>query len=283
MLNEFIYTPGQVQTATINVGGALKKASTSRRSTSAPTRSATSTLLPFDANNSDDVIFGGLGDDFLHGGSGDDAISGGRGARARTPLRAARQATGAVVGLVRTDWTRPFNPGDLLRFGADDPWLAPKPTASRRAGEFSLYDEYDPRRAILFNADGRSGAARLLEQRPHLHRRRRADRYQFFLNFNVERRGRDGHRGCVATAPTARCCCRRRDGMSDGNDALFGDLGNDWLVGGTGKRHALRRLGQRPPERRRRPRSRTATGSTTRPTRTRATRTARTAAPASTS
>ncbi|MDT8302654.1 MAG: hypothetical protein RQ760_14315, partial [Sedimentisphaerales bacterium] len=27
----------------------------------------------FDANLSDDIIFGGLGDDFLHGGSGDDA------------------------------------------------------------------------------------------------------------------------------------------------------------------------------------------------------------------
>jgi Ca2+-binding RTX toxin-like protein len=32
VLNEFIYTPGQMQTETINVGGKLKKSWTSRRS-----------------------------------------------------------------------------------------------------------------------------------------------------------------------------------------------------------------------------------------------------------
>ena len=35
---------------------------------------------------------------------------------------------------------------------------------------------------------------------------------------------------------------------------IFGDLGNDWLVGGTGQRHDVGRLGQRPAQRRRRPR-----------------------------
>ena len=58
------------------------------------------------------------------------------------------------TGSIRTDWTRPFNPGNLLLFGADtDPWHAPKPFEPR-LGEFFLYDEYDPRRAILLNADG---------------------------------------------------------------------------------------------------------------------------------
>ena len=47
---------------------------------------------------------------------------------------------------MRTDWTRPYNRGNLLLFGADsDPWNAPKPFAPR-LGEFYLYDEYDPRR-----------------------------------------------------------------------------------------------------------------------------------------
>ena len=41
--------------------------------------------------------------------------------------------------------------------------------------------------------------------------------------------------------------------QNDGNDLIFGDLGNDWLVGGTGRDDIVRRLGQRPAERRRRP------------------------------
>jgi Ca2+-binding RTX toxin-like protein len=68
-----IATPGDLQQSFINQTGELKK---------------TVVLLPFnvqggvfqdplyDAEDADDIIYGGLGDDFLHGGSGDDAISG---------------------------------------------------------------------------------------------------------------------------------------------------------------------------------------------------------------
>ena len=51
------------------------------------------------------------------------------------------------------DYGHPCNPGDVLRFNPDDRRLALRPHRGR-AGEFALYDEYDPRRAILFNADG---------------------------------------------------------------------------------------------------------------------------------
>ena len=71
VLNEFIYTPGQVQTATINVAGVLNK---SINLTPFNVDGADQPL--FDANSYDDIIFGGWGNDFLHGGSGDDAISG---------------------------------------------------------------------------------------------------------------------------------------------------------------------------------------------------------------
>ena len=80
VLNEFIYTPGQVQTATINVGGAYKKEFDITPYNLGPNLVAGhfQVDLPlFDANNSDDVIFGGWDDDFLHGASGDDAIGGG--------------------------------------------------------------------------------------------------------------------------------------------------------------------------------------------------------------
>ena len=77
VLNELIYTPGNVQMAVINIGAMLQK---------------TVDLTPFNidpagvSNNpqnplylpkyANDIIYGGLGDDWLHGGSGDDAISG---------------------------------------------------------------------------------------------------------------------------------------------------------------------------------------------------------------
>ena len=167
VLDEFIYTPGQVQTATINVAGAAQEGGRPHavqpraRTRQRPEPGRNEPL--FDANNSDDIIFGGWGDDFLHGGSGDDAISRRRGARRlRRPDRARGSsgyaqhfnAIGDLVGLEYTDFTRPYNPGDLLHFGADtNPWHANNPI-ELRLGEFSLYDEYDPRRAILFNAAG---------------------------------------------------------------------------------------------------------------------------------
>src|SRR4029079_10566971 len=61
---------------------------------------------------------------------------------------------GNPVGVIRTDWTRPYNSGDMLHFGADtNPWHSNHHNAGR-LGEFLLYDEYDPRREILFNTDG---------------------------------------------------------------------------------------------------------------------------------
>ncbi len=164
------------------------------------------------------MIFGGLGDDFLHGGSGDDAMAGGE----ALPQSYIQQygAGGAVVGLVRTDWTRPWNPGDILHFGADtNPWHVNNHVASR-LGEFYLYDEYDPRRVILFNADGtvwKTGTA---------------PGAQYFLNqLSTEGQLIDGavtfsNNGTPLTFAKV---------ASDGNDVMFGDLGNDWMVGGTGR------------------------------------------------
>ena len=135
-----------------------------------------------------DVIFGGLGDDFLHGASGDDAVSG---AEALATSWAARYTGATPTSVVETGWNRPFNDGTLLGFD----------TAS---GDFVLYDEYDPRRVILLNANGtlsKTGAG-----------------LAWFLNNDATERP-------AGTTGTA----------SDGIDVLFGDHGNDWLVGGTGR------------------------------------------------
>jgi hypothetical protein len=178
----------------------------------------------YDANNADDVVFGGWGDDFLHGASGDDAMSGAEARRTSyIQLYAAsctpQQTNNCAIGLVRTDFFHPWNPGDILHFGADtNPWHANGHTATR-LGEFLLYDEYDPRREIQFNADGTVWKGTTPTGR------------DFFLN-NDATDGRPGtdcisfdqQGNCTGTGPV----------FNDGNDVVYGDLGNDWLMGGTG-------------------------------------------------
>ena len=224
VLNEAVYTPGKAQTATLNVGGAYKKEVDITPYNLGPNvDGAGHTLLDlplYDANNSDDVIFGGWDSDFLHGASGDDAIAGGE--ALATSYVQHFSAAGAPDGLVRDDFTRPYNPGNLLEFGADvDASKGSGPTVSR-LGEFYLYDEYDAGRAILFNASGtpwKTGAAPL-------------DR-QFLLNMSATE-GRTTI-ACGATSSNGSCTLPNVAALDDGNDALFGDLGNDWLVGGTGR------------------------------------------------
>ena len=165
-VNLTIDTPGGVQEAVINVDGALKK---------------TVNLTPFalgigiDPNynplHADDILYGGLGDDSIHGGAGDDAMSG---AEALSEFYAA-----------------PINPGDVLGYGSTE-----------RSNEFAAYDEFNPFRKVLIDANGESTDDVV-------------NGSQFLLNFD-------------ALDPTV---------ASDGDDVLFGDLGNDWIVGGTGRDH----------------------------------------------
>ena len=219
VLNEYIYTPGQVQTETINVSGELKKSVDLTPFNLTPNMQGGDDPL-FDPVFADDIIFGGLGKDFLHGGSGDDAIGGGE--ALETSYTQLFDDEGAVVGIVRTDFNSPWNPGDILKFGEDtDPWNAPKPVRSR-LGEFFLYDEYDPRRTILFNENGtvwKDGDA---------------PDNQYFLNL-VADEGPTVYGAVEFTKkgdPIAWA-----DAHTDGDDVIFGDLGNDWLVGGTGRDH----------------------------------------------
>ncbi len=226
VLNEFIYTPGQIQTATINVADRLKKTVDLTPFNLDPAGATGGIQNPlFAPKFADDIIFGGLGDDFLHGGAGDDAVSGAEALGGTGPAGYAPRfnAAGAVAGVVRIDFDRPWNPANVLAFGADtDPWNAPKPVQSR-LGEFFLYDEYDPRRAILFTGtDGtvwKTGAYN-----------------PAFLQYFLNNRSDEGPlvNGAVTFAPngTPLTFAQRN---TDGDDAIFGDLGNDWLVGGTGK------------------------------------------------
>ncbi|MDH3308210.1 MAG: hypothetical protein OEO77_11915, partial [Acidimicrobiia bacterium] len=251
-LDQYISTPGQVQTAIINIDGDLKK--TVDLTPYNLTPDALGADKPkYDANNSDDVIFGGLGGeilpnypsvvgqrnnedppvgeqrgiagDFLHGGAGDDAIAGGEAIwNAYTQVWFEGDLWDAdgdgTTDAIRTDWTRPYNPGDLLHFGQDgDAWHNNGPIVNR-LGEFALYDEYDPRRTILLDPDGTVNKGQ--------------DALMWFLNLYSD----EGPvlNGCTEYTPNGNCVAGAfQDRHSDGGDALFGDLGNDWMVGGTGQ------------------------------------------------
>jgi len=104
-------------------------------------------------------------------------------------------------------YNAPANPGDILKFGVS------------RAGEFGAYNEYDPWSKVYwdpasgeFVTDGTG--------------------VEFLLNFDAD--GVDG----LGRQPTD---AYHGDGydpvMTDGDDVIFGDVGNDWLVGGTGQDH----------------------------------------------
>ncbi|MGD8331142.1 MAG: calcium-binding protein, partial [Acidobacteriota bacterium] len=194
VLDEEISTPGDVQVATINVSDALKKSVNLSPFNVNPISMGYDDPL-YDAENADDIIFGGLDSDFLHGGSGDDAISG---AEALSLAYTQVDDGSGTITVERSDWYRPFNPGDALRFGAD------------RAGEFALYDEFDPLRKIELNSDGTLNKT--------------ADGMEWFLNFD--------HQDDDATV---RGDATYGNAYDDGTDVIFGDLGNDWLVAGVGK------------------------------------------------
>ena len=190
-----VATGGNMQIADINVAGQLKKAvDLTPFSTQPGWNPATDEWAGITQKNSDDIIFGGQGNDFLHGGSGDDAISGAE-AMVTSYAPLTYDANGVPLTLVQIDFNHPVNPGNVLAFNPID--VDGQHANSQRAGEFALYDEYNPMKKITL-----------------------AGGVEYFLNFTASE-------GPAATLDAAR--------QTDGNDKIFGDLGNDWLVGGTGR------------------------------------------------
>ncbi|HQF94492.1 MAG TPA: Calx-beta domain-containing protein [Microthrixaceae bacterium] len=228
VLNELIYSPGHMQEATINVAGALNTAIN---------------LTPFNVDQTgndpdfrpnggyDDIIFGGLGDDRISGAAGDDALSG---AEANVAGYVPDWDSGGT-SLIRIDFGHPTNPGDVLRWNPIDVdgWHYDK---TQRSGEFRLYDEYEPRREIRFDAAGNvwtctgytpSGhtctSSTPLANFP----------FQYFLTNSTT----EGPLvlGCTKVSNNGKDCLATASIRTDGNDDLFGDTGNDWIVGGTGQ------------------------------------------------
>jgi Ca2+-binding RTX toxin-like protein len=202
-----ITTPGNIQREIINIAGELKK---------------TANLVAFNLEGDsdadvlgrmNDILFGGLGTDYLHGGFGDDAMSGaealpiyfGGGTAINDFLKVQQLAPVNADAAVAEDpyWYvfAPYNPGDILRFQGNS-----------TEDEFALYDEFFPRRKIMLDDAGNAVATAA------------AGVYDFLLNFD-ETEGPASFVYSDGSKPT------------DGDDRLFGDLGNDWIVGGSGRDH----------------------------------------------
>jgi len=146
-----------------------------------------------------DIIYGGLGNDYIHGGAGDDAISG-----AEAPVLAFTNnydnAGNKIVSHVRSDFARPFNPGNPLGYN---------PATTK----FDLYDANNPLRKILLTPTGTLSNTGTGDD--------------WILNFDQTEGPLDTKwiigQSTYPGVPT------------DGDDHIFGDLGNDWSVGGTGR------------------------------------------------
>ena len=83
------------------------------------------------------MIFGGLGDDVIDGQAGDDAISG---AEALDFGYAADSGAGGVFNVVRSDYSRPYNPGGLLHYGLH--------SADATINGFAMFDESRPHQRV---------------------------------------------------------------------------------------------------------------------------------------
>jgi Ca2+-binding RTX toxin-like protein len=197
-INLLISNSNGTTVAITNVAGALKYTVDLTPYSVVPGNPAPTTLMPR-ALNANDIIYGGLGNDSLHGGAGEDAISG-----AEAPLVSYvtnYTQAGILIGApIRSDYAHPVNPGNVLGYD---------PTTTK----FALYDANDPLRKVTLTAAG------VLSKTS-------TGGLEWALNFN-ETEGPTDTYWIVGTTyagvPT------------DGDDVIFGDLGHDWMVGGTGR------------------------------------------------
>ncbi len=243
VLDEEISTPGDIHVAMINVSGELKKSVDLTPFSFDPDWAWQDDEFPDNQNTSpfaDDIIFGGLDDDFLHGGSGDDAISGAEALEiAYVPVY---DVDGDPIGVLDLGYAaltlaNPVNPGDLalldlnpgdvLAFNPED-LDGQHPQNRFRAGEFALYDEYDPRRTIQLILSTDDAVNKPVGS---LYKGQSGVTFgEFLLNFD-ETEG-VWHVGGTTGGPHGNDYPAVND---DGRDFIFGDLANDWLVGGTGR------------------------------------------------
>src|SRR5260370_27094347 len=184
------------------------------------------------------IIYGGWGNDSIHGVRGSDAIS-----RAEATVLSFTNnynmddsAVKLNAGVLESDWYHPFNPGNVLGWNVG---LLVHGNAARAGlqGKFSLFDPTDPRRKVMLNGDGT-----LCKLAPM-----NTACLPWILDFDPTEGPLDNKWNpgtAYASIPT----------HVSGDDAIFGDLGNSWIVTGPSRSRAYGGWGEDHVDLRRTPR-----------------------------
>jgi hypothetical protein len=240
-ISELIATPGNVQQAVINVTGALKYTSYLWPFSWDPTTSLTNPTWangcktntvcpPYWSRYGHNIIYGGWGSDTIFGGPGDSAISG-----AEAPVTSYTDnfsntctfATAALNGEtctatyvtqlnktpIESDWYHPFNPGNVLGYTTPAKHNGPNPPY----GKFKMFTETNPRRKVMLTSTGAFCTPTTTGCLPWIMDYTRLDIHAEPTN-NFWSTGTP-----YAATPWS------------GTDLIFGDLGNDWIMGGQGR------------------------------------------------
>jgi Ca2+-binding RTX toxin-like protein len=196
-VSQLITTPGNFQQAVINKDTALQYIALLFPYNLDPNHAAPSQT--YRAAYSNDIIYGGFGSDSIHAGAGESAITG---AEAPTLSYTNNYDVNGVqlnTAPIESDWYHPYNPGNPLGYN---------PATTK----FALYDAADPRRKILLTSTGA------------------LDKTQTGLRWILDFDSTEGILNNYWAAGTAYAPVNIQ-----GNDAIFGDIGNKWIVGGNGR------------------------------------------------
>jgi hypothetical protein len=242
-LSQLITTPGNAQQATINIQGALDYVALLYPYNVDPTTYAS----PGQTNNDPtfstgckgdpakpcphyqpmfghNVIYGGWGGGVIHGGPGQSALSGAEAPEigfANNYNLNGDQLNSAAFGFSatpwETDWYHPFNPGNPMGWVPQTATLHGNANRATLMGKAAYFDTENVRIKTMLNADGSNCIWATGDWTQCT--------YNWFLNFNPTETGlpldTKWYPGTgLPQNPTT------------GDKAIFGDLGNDWIVAG---------------------------------------------------
>jgi hypothetical protein len=248
-LSQLITTPGNVQQAVINVAGALNYTAelfpynwdpTSNGGTLATfsTGCKQNQLCPhYQPRYGHNIIYGGWGGGVIHGGPGQSAISG-----AAAPVLGYADnfdMNGIAVNAaaLRTDFYHPSNPGNAMGWFPLADNGNGNAARALMAGKASYFDPEDPRRQIWLNptVSVANGIFNPLDckwttgQNPSA-----AGCLPWFLTFDPTDPAMSlDNRWFPGTACSNGLTCAPEP--VTGDKAIFGDLGNSWIVAGMGR------------------------------------------------
>ncbi|HEY5224284.1 MAG TPA: hypothetical protein VIJ18_14705 [Microbacteriaceae bacterium] len=242
-ISQLITTPGNVQQAVINVNGALNYTvvlwpynwdPTANGSPSFATGCKQNAICAhYQPRFGHNIIYGGWGGGVIHAGPGQSAVSGAEAPELGYADNFDMSGNAINATPYETDWYHPFNPGNPMGWHPLADNGNGNAARALMAGKASYFDPEDPRREIFLNAvvsntalasgfnpldckwaPGQTPAA--------------AGCLPWFLTFDPTDAG-------MPLDTTWYPGTGDPQMPTTGDKAIFGDLGNDWIVAGMGR------------------------------------------------